>query len=425
MTTVVVDYWVGRALAVVDVPRHRRVLLIASLATSLGMLAFFKYYGFFIESLDELAANFGLDLGSVYLDLILPIGISFYTFHTMSYVIDVYTGRSRACRSFVDFALFVTFFPQLVAGPIARAHALLPQIQATRRITPEHVSAGLFLVLIGYIEKVVIADGAAAIVDRVFADDQAHVGLDMLLAIYAFSFQILGDFMGYTDIARGLARMMGIELALNFNLPYFSKSPSDFWRRWHISLSKWLRDYLYIPLGGSRAGRLATYRNLMITMLLGGLWHGAAWTMVIWGGFHGVALAINRWVSGSRIRPEQSPAWVTTAQILMMFHLVSLGWLIFRAKDMEQVGRFLTGIASGFAPTEASGSYAALLIFLAVPFLGFQLLQFRAGELDIFSRWNYSQRSVFLVCALGFVGTFLVVHRSLLHLSAPFIYFQF
>jgi D-alanyl-lipoteichoic acid acyltransferase DltB (MBOAT superfamily) len=424
LTTVTVDYFVGRGLESAK-GRYRRLLLLGSLTTSLGMLAFFKYYGFFVDSLAVLGSRFGLDLRWLHLDLILPIGISFYTFHTLSYVIDVYKGRAPACRSFVDFALFVTFFPQLVAGPIARARSLLPQLQAPRTITPRHISSGLFLVFVGYIEKVVIADGCAAIVDRVFAHDAAHVGLDMLIATYAFAFQILGDFMGYTDIARGVARLMGIELSLNFNLPYFATSPADFWRRWHISLSSWLRDYLYIPLGGNRHGALRTYRNLLMTMVLGGLWHGAAWTMVLWGTYHGIGLAVQRLVTRDEAEPPHRPALVRVLQIVATFNFVCLGWLIFRSQDLAQVGRFIRGILSGPAVTDATGSYAALLALLAGPLLLFQWLQYRSAQLEPFRLWSYPGRAAFVIAGGTLTAAFLVFHRSLLHIGAPFIYFQF
>ena len=281
-----VDYVVGREIFLSDDPVRKKRLLLVSLVTNLGLLGVFKYYDFFARSLAELLTTLGISYQPPLLQILLPVGISFYTFQTLSYTIDIYRGQLRPARSWLGFATFVAFFPQLVAGPIERARDLVPQFARPRPITWRRVEWGFHLIGAGLFKKVVIADNVALVADAVFAL-QNPTGLQSLMGVYAFAVQIYCDFSGYTDIARGTASCLGFDLSKNFNLPYFAHTPSDFWRRWHISLSSWLRDYLYISLGGNRGGEKKTYRNLMLTMLLGGLWHGAAWTFVAGGRFTG------------------------------------------------------------------------------------------------------------------------------------------
>lgn len=278
--------------------RKRRVLLLISMTGNLGMLGFFKYCDFFITSAARALDVLGVPHSVHTLGILLPVGISFYTFQTMSYVIDVYRGHLKPCRSLLDFSLFVTYFPQLVAGPIERATHLLPEIQKDRRVTWPMVRSGAVLVLIGLVRKLAIADFVAPTVVKVFDDPAGHGWQALAAGVLLFALQLYGDFAGYSDIARGTSRILGIELMVNFNQPYFSTDITDYWRRWHISLSTWLRDYLYIPLGGSRGSRLFHYRNLMLTMVLGGLWHGAAWTYVAWGTIHGLALVVHKMFLG-------------------------------------------------------------------------------------------------------------------------------
>ena len=299
------------------------------------MLGYFKYYNFFAESLQAALGRAGLSIPLGHLEVVLPIGISFYTFQSMSYVIDVYRREIKPTRNLVQFAVFVSFFPHLVAGPIMRPKTLLPQVASRRRFNLQQFYEGVYLIFWGLVEKVVVADNLAIVVNDLFGRWEALDGGLALLAVYAFAFQIYGDFSGYTDMARGVAKCLGFELPLNFNLPYFATSPRDFWNRWHISLSQWLRDYLYIPLGGSRGGSLLTYRNVMLTMILGGLWHGARWTFVCWGLYQGLLLVLHRlaapWLE--RIQPADpiDRACWTGLRIIVTFHLVCLGWLIFRA----------------------------------------------------------------------------------------------
>ncbi len=290
----VVDYACALCVDRVEDPRRRRAAVALSMILNLGMLGYFKYYNFFAESLQALLARGSIAVSIRHLEVVLPIGISFYTFQSMSYVIDVYRRELKPTRNLIQFATFVSFFPHLVAGPIVRPTSLLPQVSTGRRFQLQQFYEGVYLILWGLVKKVVVADNLALVVNDLFGRWSGLDGGSCLLAVYAFAFQIYGDFSGYTDIARGVAKCLGFEIPLNFNLPFFATSPQDFWNRWHISLSHWLRDYLYITLGGSRRGTLVTYRNLMLTMILGGLWHGAQWTFVVWGIYHGILLVLHR-----------------------------------------------------------------------------------------------------------------------------------
>jgi D-alanyl-lipoteichoic acid acyltransferase DltB (MBOAT superfamily) len=333
----------------------RAGLLGLSLAGNLGILGFFKYGAFAQENLHWLLGTDG-----TLIDVVLPVGISFYTFQTLSYSIDVYRGRQRATRSLLDFALYVSFFPQLVAGPIVRAGELLPQLSRWRAPDAAEVERGIQRIAAGLAKKVLFADGLGRYVDVVFADPSAWGGANLLLAAYAYAYQIYFDFSGYTDMAIGLAMLFGIRLPENFDRPYRATSPRDFWRRWHVSLSTWLRDYLYISLGGNRRGSLRTGLNLWITMLLGGLWHGAAWNFVLWGAYHAALLSLQRALealpAAARIRVPRPLRQVLT------FHLVALGWILFRAASLDDAGAVLRGLASaGLALTPATAQAALLL----------------------------------------------------------------
>ena len=335
----VIDFYCGQAMHKSTSDSRRKRFLLISLTANLGMLGFFKYFGFFSESLSLLFSEFGVNLDPITLNIVLPVGISFYTFQTLSYTIDIYRRDMKPCKDFLDFALFVSFFPQLVAGPIERARRLLPQLTKPRHIDLKLVSGGIYLIAWGLFKKIVIADNLGVYVDSTFANVEFANG-EVLIAVLAFAFQIYCDFSGYSDIARGLARMLGIKLMLNFNLPYIARNPSDFWRRWHISLSTWLRDYLYLSLGGNRKGNRRTYVNLFTVMLLGGLWHGAAWNFVLWGAYHGLLLGIHR---AMRPRLEAFVAqgnalmqriWIVLS-ITVMFGLTLYGGLRFRVNGME------------------------------------------------------------------------------------------
>lgn len=343
--------WVAAEQIAATSNRHiRRVWITLALAVSLGALGFFKYYNFFIDSLNLLVSRWGWSLGS--LRIILPVGISFFTFQTLSYTLDVYRGELKTCRSLTDFALFVAFFPQLVAGPIVRASEFLPQLETPRTLTWNDTCEGIRTFIFGFFKKVFLADRLALFIETVFAHAGAFDGITVWLGVLAYAVQIYCDFSGYSNMAIGLARMMGYRFSINFNTPYIARSIQEFWHRWHISLSTWLRDYLYIPLGGSRKGRARTYINLMITMLLGGLWHGASWAFVVWGGLHGAALAIHRgWheLHGRKHVVSHHTffsglfGWASTMLIVL------IGWVFFRAGSFSQAGVIL---AQMFAPQE-------------------------------------------------------------------------
>jgi alginate O-acetyltransferase complex protein AlgI len=325
----------------------RKRALVGAIVFDVGLLCVFKYLSFFVSQFDDALDSIGLGSPLPLVQIVLPIGISFFTFQAISYVVDVYRGETPAA-SLMDVAILQAFFPHIVAGPIVRANELLPQLRTPR--DPRAVLAGpaLFLIVGGIVKKTVIADELARrVVDPVYSDPGAHSGAELLAAFYGFAGQIYCDFSGYTDMAIGLALLLGYQLPQNFNRPYLALSLRDFWRRWHMTLSRWLRDYLYIPLGGNRGGRLRTYRNLMITMLLGGLWHGAAWTFLLWGGIHGAALSAERFAR-ERLGGFRLPAW---AAWLVTFHVVCVAWVFFRAPDLDTAFGVLGGLGlSGPAP---------------------------------------------------------------------------
>ena len=419
-----------------DGPReHRRRWLLFSVLSNLTILGFFKYFNFFVDSFVALAGAIGWSVSAPTLAIVLPVGISFYTFQTMSYTIDVYQGRLPAARSFWSFALFVVYFPQLVAGPIERATRLLPQLEAERQVTWSKLRDGAWLILIGLFKKVVVADNMARIVDPVFGGDGPSGGAATWLAVYAFALQIYADFSGYTDIARGISKWLGIELMLNFRRPYFSSNPKQFWQRWHISLSQWLRDYLYITLGGNRGSKFQNYRNLMLTMLLGGLWHGASWMFVIWGAIHGTLLV------GHRLWEQMIGGRALTKLLrfaaplfgVLFFHAVCFAWIFFRARSMTEVGNVLSGLGSSLAFHPSDLATLRLMLVCAGPLLAIDLweelwerLYGKGRPLD-----GFGTGPAFLFAApaplRGLV--FAVLLFALAVIGAPsgveFIYFQF
>lgn len=345
-----VDYSIGILLENEQRDAARYRLIVLSIIVNLGFLAVFKYFNFFADSLTQLGETLGLHLTWTTLRIVLPVGISFYVFKTMSYTIDVYRRTQQAEHDLLRFTAFVVFFPELVAGPIVRASRLLPQLQSDHQYDHQRAVSGLTLVFSGYVRKVVIADSLAPLIDIRFAHPEAHSALSLLIGIYFYAFQIYCDFSGYSNIAIGLARILGFDFGVNFDRPYFSRSFSEFWTRWHISLSSWLRDYLYIPLGGNRGGTLFTLRNLMITMLLGGLWHGAQWTFVAWGGLHGLYLVGQRLLGPPWQRAVQAlriPRVLSDAVlVLLVFHLTCLAWVFFRAQTFDNAWQILSKITA-------------------------------------------------------------------------------
>ena len=421
-----VDYYLGRAIYQTpnDTPanqQHRKRLLLTSMTVNLGILGFFKYFNFFADSFTDLLNLIGFTADPLTLNIILPVGISFYTFQTMSYTIDIYRGKLEPAHNLLNFAVFVAFFPQLVAGPIERAVNLLPQVRQPRRITLQQINVGLYLILWGLFKKMVIADNAGQIADQIFNNYTEYKDLEILIGILAFAIQIYGDFSGYSLVARGLSKLMGFELMVNFRLPYFALNPTDFWQRWHISLSSWLRDYLYIPLGGNRGGKWQTYRNLMITMVLGGLWHGAAWNFVLWGAFHGAILIIYRMLEK---RPIHQDPWngsinylVILSRMILMFSLTLFGWLLFRAHSLAQISYMITHIS--FASSNTSLNLGKELLFYTTPLFIIELGQYLTRDLLWLTKWVRPVRVVGYSFILALIFTFGVRE------SLEFIYFQF
>ncbi len=480
----VMDYGCGLAVDHFQDPRRRKLCVAASMALNLGMLGYFKYVGFFATSLHALALRLGWDIPQWQLDVALPIGISFYTFQSMSYVIDVYRRDIRPTRNLLEFAAFVSFFPHLVAGPIMRPTTLLPQIEQPRRFDFDRFYRGAYLIFWGLTKKVVVADNLALLVNDLYGKWQTHDGGRALFAMNAFAFQIYCDFSGYTDAARGIAKCLGFELALNFNLPYFATSPKEFWNRWHISLSSWLRDYLYIPLGGNRGDRarwagnlmlaaavaglgvgLGMYagatpgvqklltkapwlpgvagfllaagclaivlirpgtpamvqRNLMLTMVIGGLWHGASWTFVLWGFYQGALLIGHKlaepWLK--RVQPTdpvEAACW-KGLRIFVTFHLVCVGWVLFRAQSLDQALGLLGAIVR--RPAIPPAAVMVPVLVCVIPLLLVQLAQYLARDLEVVFRTPWYVRSVFytiLFYAFVIGGEFG---------GGQFLYFQF
>jgi alginate O-acetyltransferase complex protein AlgI len=329
-----VDWTAGKQLAVEENQRKRKLWLLLSMVVNLGFLAFFKYGDFLLENFVTLVNSFGMEFSARPMDIILPMGISFYTFQTMSYTIDMYKRKIEPARTFLDFALYVTFFPQLVAGPIVRAKDLITQFYEEKKATANQFVWGVFLLTIGLFQKVVLADTLlSGVADDVFGSQKLLHGVDAWTGTLAFSGQIFFDFAGYSTCAIGIALMLGIILPDNFRYPYGSLGFSDLWTRWHISLSSWLRDYLYIPLGGNRYGITRMYVALMLTMLLGGLWHGAAWTFMVWGGLHGVYLILEK--LQKRYLPFKITKWNGIFLAFITFTCVNITWVFFRAREFD------------------------------------------------------------------------------------------
>ncbi len=391
--SILVDFLVGLRLGPAPPPddvaerRRRLAWLRLSLATQLGILGLFKYFDFFADSLGDVLRGLGLAVPPLHLDIVLPLGISYYTFKTLTYTLDVYYGRMAATRSLPSYALFVSFFPNLVAGPIDRAKSLLPQIASARRCDRAGLAEGLNLVFLGLFKKVFVADNLGHLFARTAGIDGRY-GWDAMLPVYLFAAQIYCDFSGYTDMARGCGRCLGFDLAKNFRFPYLAYSPSDFWQRWHISLSTWLRDYVFTPLGGALRGPVRAYCNLGLTMLVCGIWHGASWTFVVWGALQGVLMIGHRVLQPGlkrlrgRLRPYLHRHVRRTVEVFVTFHLVCLGWVLFRADSLAQAADYLRRLAVPRGLTDSALALQALQ-FLA-PLWIIESLQVRSGREELF-----------------------------------------
>ncbi len=354
-----IDYTV---VARVEKSRRKKAWLFVSIFNNLTLLGFFKYGSFITNNLNILLSLLGIPYSIPPPDMLLPVGLSFYTLQSMSYVIDFYHGNIEREKSFIAYATFISFFPRLIAGPIERAGNLLPQLHESQKLSWQDVTDGLSLFIVGLFKKVALADYLALYADKVYANPEHFESLALLLATFLFSWQIYFDFSGYTDMARGAARMMGIRLMLNFNNPYLAAGLGDFWSRWHISLSSWFKDYVYIPLGGNRRGRFRTYRNMFLTMVISGLWHGAAWTYVMWAVVHALGRFLTRELERTSIYQEKVPKLIKR---LLVFSFVSFAWIFFRAESIEDailvVKRlFTTGLANPYCPL------LALILIIAV-----------------------------------------------------------
>ena len=417
LISTVVDFVAARSIHKTVSPSKRWLWL--SVCTNLGLLAVFKYFGFFATELAVVLETIGLPVTLPTLHIALPVGISFYTFQTMSYTVDVYRGRIEATNNFWGFALFVCFFPQLVAGPVERADRMMPQITNPRLTDRSAFAVGLYHIVFGLFKKIVVADNMAPFVNAVFDTPTSELsGLDYLVGIYAFAFQIYGDFSGYSSLAQGIARWLGFDLMTNFRMPYFAKSPSEFWQRWHISLSQWLRDYLYIPLGGNRRGRIMTLRNLMITMVLGGLWHGANWTFLAWGVFHGMLLCGYRLVSNDNTGQSKSLARNVISEFVM-FQLVCFGWLLFRAASISQAATILHHMMSNWSTSATALSGVAMIVVFVWPLLLYEAWVEVQGDLLALLKRHWLLRAVVYSYAAFMMLFFSSAAQH------EFIYFQF
>ena len=433
VASAVVDYWLAIYMAAAKSPGRRRALLVVSLVSNLGLLGFFKYTNFLLETffnVQQWAGGHWLS-GPTHLNIILPVGISFYTFQTLSYTVDVYRGKLEPIRRFESFLLFISFFPQLVAGPIVRATDFLPQLEKRAEVLPQNLKIGFSLFLVGLVKKVVFADTLGLFVEKVYTAPAGFGSLPIILATAAYAVQIYCDFSGYTDMAIGSAVALGFWLPKNFNYPYFAASVTEFWQRWHISLSTWLRDYLYIPMGGNRLGPSRTYLNLLATMLLGGLWHGAKWTFVFWGAYQGILLALHRFYAGrvngsprlqwlARLRESTAFRWLCVAGTL---YLVLIGWIFFRAENASDLGHLLSKFIffDGFHRFNGVRLREALSVALIIAaFAACHIFSHRAGGIG-HRLGAASDRAWCATVTGGFLMLLLLAPSR----APEFIYFQF
>lgn len=401
--------------------RRRKLILWSNVAVNLGILGVFKYFNFFASSFSDMASVVGWHVDAVTLDIILPVGVSFYTFQALSYTIDVYRGSMRGTRDIAAFFVFISFFPQLVAGPIERATNLLPQFLKESRFSYQEALSGMRLILWGLFKKMVVADNAGPIVDTIFADHTSAGTVNLWIGAVLFTFQIYCDFSGYSDIAIGTARLFGINLSTNFRKPYFARGIYDFWQRWHISLTSWLRDYLYFPLGGSRNGKGKTVRNILVVFLTSGLWHGANYTYICWGAYHGTLMACNSIFRNKKKEEKKSPSYFATVLTLVFtFLIVLIGWVIFRSDNMHQSIDYLSLMFSHYSPyTTVMGKTALVWCALLTVLEAVSHKYENPFAMHPVGLWRYgwvrmSVYALFFFFILIFAGN-----------SAQFIYFQF
>ncbi|AOW20049.1 MBOAT family O-acyltransferase [Urechidicola croceus] len=419
LTSTIIDFIIGEKIFSSSSDNKRKWLLRLSLFTNLGILCVFKYFNFFIENFKTIADNLNFKLDFIHLNILLPIGISFYTFQTLSYTIDIYNKKIKPTNNFVDFALFVSFFPQLVAGPIERAKTLLPQLSKKLNPSFTQIKQGITLIILGLFRKVMIGDTAGRYVDHIFNDLSLYKSIEIIAAIILFSIQIYADFSGYSHIARGTAKLLGVELMKNFEQPYFSQNIAKFWRRWHISLSTWLRDYLYFPLGGNRKGLSRTYLNLMITMLLGGLWHGASWNFVIWGGLHGVYLILYKMYHRFQSKKNSKSKLINFGNYILTFFLVTFTWLFFRSENYESTEMIFSKIIN-WETSEYFYLFLRVICSYLVVVFSIDYIEYKYGHTSVLKL----KSNLVIIGILS--GLFLVTLMYMFQAdSLPFVYFQF
>ncbi len=418
------DFLIARAIHHSDHRRTRRWLVALSLAIDLGTLGYFKYTNFFIEIINNFRAN-----PLAFENIFLPVGISFFMFQSISYVVDIYRKQVDPVRSWFDYLFYISFFPQLVAGPIVRARDFLPQVYRNPQVTSKMFGTGFFLIVTGLFKKAIISDYISLnFVDRIFDNPALYSGFENLMGVYGYALQIYCDFSGYSDMAIGIALLLGFRFNINFDSPYKSATITEFWRRWHISLSSWLRDYLYISLGGNRKGKLRTYFNLVVTMLIGGLWHGAAWRFVLWGGLHGVMLAGHKALMAFRPAVFKKDGasmgrWGRILGILITFHLVCFCWIFFRAESISDAWMLLGQIGRVFSPSVIPQFFAGYRLVTGLILIGY-LLHFMPSRLEDWGkRMSVAAPMVVKVLVLAFMIWLVVQVKS--SEVQPFIYFQF
>ncbi len=424
--SITTDYLCSKFIYASNDKKVRKRFLFLSLFVNLFILGFFKYFNFFSANLKLLLGNLGFNVNIGILNVILPIGVSFYTFEAMSYIMDIYRNELKPAKNYWDYVLFVTYFPHLIAGPIMRAKDFLPQIENPRKLSMGQFYEGCHLILWGLFQKIFVADNLARIADPVFSSAPPYDGIRVLIAVYAFAFQIYCDFAGYSNIARGLGKCMGFDIMVNFNLPYFATNPKEFWQRWHISLSRWLRNYLYIPLGGNKSGTIMTYRNLALTMVIGGLWHGAAWTFVAWGIYQGLLLVVHRLCEPflKKIPTPRNPViqniWFAV-RVFFFFNLVCIGWLLFRAQSLTQAWQMFQSLFSGlqYIPVNEVSAMAINFLFFVWLLVVVQMVQFwKNNLLAVHESWPIAKYAFYYVCI-----NLMVIYG--VTSAQPFIYFQF
>ncbi|MCP4221580.1 MAG: MBOAT family protein [bacterium] len=424
-----VDYCAGWIIHNSPSQKRRKTFLIVSLCSNLGLLGFFKYFNFFTGSFNGIIAFFGFEpLDYLHLNIILPIGISFYTFQTLSYTIDIYRKKMEPTRNIIDFALFVTFFPQLVAGPIERAIHLIPQIQDKINFSKEKFREGLILITTGMFKKVMIGDTCGRIVDRIFAQPQLYTSLELFMAVILFTVQIYNDFSGYSHIARGTAKLLGYDLIINFRQPYLARSIAEFWRRWHISLSAWVRDYIYIPLGGNKKGKVRTYINSVITMMLMGLWHGASWTFVFYGGLHGTYLCVNRYIlKDSKLARKffytgdnpYAKKLILLAKIVFINIIIFFTRIFFRSDTFDKAFYFIKNLVNWSPGGDTSHIWSIIITYVLVTLI-IDLLEYFTNDHAFLLRVPAPAR--YAIVTACWIVTLIYLYGAE---PMPFVYFQF